>query len=232
MSAVLAQAGVADDATRYNIYSAIHKALRAFMSDTLVRVGAMDVADDGERAAVLGQLGDLLAACSMHLHHENEVIHPAIERARKHAAARTIEDHHHHEAAIADLEKAVERLQAASAELRPALAKALYLSLSDFVAENFSHMITEEVDNHAELIAAYDDAAILGLEQRIVASLEPEQKLATMRWMIPHINAAERAFLLGGMKRHAPPAVFAAVLGLARERLSQRDFFKLERALA
>ena len=34
------------------------------------------------------------------------------------------------------------------------------------------------------------------------------------------------------MKRHAPREVFEAVLGLARDSLSQRDFYKLERALA
>ena len=50
--------------------------------------------------------------------------------------------------------------------------------------------------------------------------------------MIPQINASERAWLLGGMKRGAPPEVFRLVIELARETLSQRDFYKLEKALA
>lgn len=49
--------------------------------------------------------------------------------------------------------------------------------------------------------------------------------------MIGHINATERAFKLGGIKHGAPPQVFNAVMGLAREVLSQRDFDKLELAL-
>jgi hypothetical protein len=38
--------------------------------------------------------------------------------------------------------------------------------------------------------------------------------------------------MLGGMKHGAPPEVFAGVMALAREVLTQRDYYKLERALA
>jgi hypothetical protein len=93
-------------------------------------------------------------------------------------------------------------------------------------------MITEETDNHAVLSNAISDADILAIEHRIVSSLRPEQSFIGMRWMLGHINACERAFMLSGMKRNAPPPVFTAVLGLAREVLSERDFNKLEAALA
>ncbi len=234
MSAVLKEIApsAAAPSSRHNIYSVIHKALRAFMTDTLLKIGRMDVTDAAERAEAIAQLHRLLAMCSSHLHHENEFIHAAIEAARPRGAARTTEDHRHHERAIAGLRDEVAGFEAAPAELLPALARQLYLSLSAFVAENFTHMITEEVENHATLIEAYDEGQVLALEQRLVASLSPEEKFTAMSWMIPHINANERAFLLGGLKRHAPREVFEAVLGLARDRLGQRDFYKLERALA
>jgi len=72
---------------------------------------------------------------------------------------------------------------------------------------------------------------VLELEHRIVSSLPPEESAATMRWMLAYINAAERAFLVGNVKRNAPPAVLAGILGMAREILSQRDMFKLEKAI-
>jgi hypothetical protein len=233
MSAVLKETvHVSLAAPRYNIYRVIHKALRAFMADTLLKIGKMDAGDDGERTEALAQLRGLLEMCDSHLRHENEFIHTAIEQVRPRATARTVEDHHHHEAALARLEREIVQFESAAPELRPALAQDLYLSLSQFVAENFTHMITEETENHTALIGAYDESQVLTLEQSLVASLSPEEKFTAMRWMIPHINASERAFLLGGMKRHAPPPAFDAVLGLARERLTQRDFHKLERALA
>jgi len=231
MSAVLKEAAAPATPSRHNIYSAIHKALRAFMADTLLKVGRMDVTDDGERGETMAQLRGLLAICQSHLQHENDYIHPALEQARPNGAARTIADHHHHELAFAGLQSEAARFESAAADRRPLLANKLYLSLSAFVAENFTHMITEEVENHATLIEAYDEREVLALEQRLAASLSPEEKFTAMSWMIPHMNAVERARLLGGMKRHAPREIFEAVLGLARDNLSQRDFYKLERAL-
>ena len=90
----------------------------------------------------------------------------------------------------------------------------------------------EETDNHAVLIAAYSDVQLRDIEQRLKATLTPAQTMEALRWMLPHVNASERATMLGGMKRGAPPAAFEAVLSIARETLSQRDFYKLERALA
>ena len=234
MSAVLKEVESASVAPspRHNIYSVIHKALRAFMTDTLLKIGRMDVGDDGERCETMTQLRGLLALCGSHLEHENDFVHPALEQARPNGAARTDAEHRHHELAIAGLQSELERFESASPERRPQQAKSLYLSLSAFIAENFAHMITEEVENHATLVEAYDEAEVLALEQRLVASLSPEEKFTAMSWMIPHINASERAFLLGGLRRRAPREVFEAVLGLARDSLSQRDFYKLERVLA
>ena len=104
MSAVLKAVAATAAAPRHNIYQVIHKALRAFMSQTLLKVGRMDVTDDGERSEAVAQLRGLLAICKTHLHHEDEFVHPALERARAGGAARTTADHHHHELAISGLE--------------------------------------------------------------------------------------------------------------------------------
>lgn len=229
MNAVLKQT---DPATRYNIYRVIHKGLRAFMADTLLTWGRVDVNDDAECAEAVKQLRGLLTLCKSHLDHENQFVHPALEQARRGAAKRTAEDHVHHEQAIAKLEEEVARFEAAPITARAVLADRLYLHLSKFIAENFEHMLTEEIDNQAELIAAYDDAEIMNIEHAIVATLGPEEAYVGQYWMIPNMNATERAAVVGGIKQNAPREVFEMVLGIARERLTQRDFFKLERALA
>ena len=112
------------------------------------------------------------------------------------------------------------------------LAAELYIDLSNFVAENFEHMAVEETHNHALLTRRFSDDELLEIEHRIVAWMTPEELMVDLRWMLPHINADERAAMLGGMKRGAPPEVFGGVMALARDVLTQRDFYKLERALA
>ncbi len=217
---------------RYNIYVIVHKGLRGFMTDVLMRWGRVDVADDCERGQAVEQARELLALCKGHLQHENGVLHPAIERVRPGFTARIALEHAGHEAEITLLEAQLAELVDAPPAQHAPLAQRFYQRLSGFVAENLEHMLVEETENHRALIEAYSDEQVLGLEQAIVASMPPEKTFTWLRWMIPHINATERAFMLGGMKAGAPAEVFAGVMALAREVLSQRDYYKLERALA
>jgi len=93
-------------------------------------------------------------------------------------------------------------------------------------------MAVEETENQASLTRSYSDAELLAMEHVIRASLTPEQARMGLRWMLPHVTAAERAVMLGGMKRGAPPEVFNGVMALAAEVLSQRDLYKLQQALS
>jgi len=216
---------------RYNIYAVVHKGLRGFMTDVLLKLGRMDVTDACEREQVLEQLRGLLAMCRSHLQHENDFVHPAIARSDAQLSARTEHEHVEHVTQIDALERQIAKFESADPTRNAALARRLYLSVSAFVAENFTHMIVEETENHHALIQACTEEQVFAIEHRIVASLAPEESVQGLRWMLAHINAGERAALLGGMKRTAPPEVFNGVLELARQVLSQRDFYKLEMAL-
>jgi hypothetical protein len=235
MSAVMQSdefAAVGAAESRYNIYMIIHKALRGFMTDVLHRWGRMDVSDECERAEAVQQARALLAMCRGHVHHENNFIHLAIEKRRPGHTARIAREHVEHLQEIEHLETSVAELQSASVAERAVVAERIYRALGLFVAQNFVHMAIEETDHHRALTEVYSDAEILAIEHAIVTSLSPEEAFADLRWMIPQINATERAFMLGGMRRGAPPEVFKLVMELAREALSQRDFYKLEKALA
>ena len=70
-------------AGRRDFYAPIHKALRLFMTRTLATVGSTDPADAQEVRATLDLLERLLALCESHLKHENEFVHPALERLRR-----------------------------------------------------------------------------------------------------------------------------------------------------
>jgi hypothetical protein len=221
----------ASDPARYNIYVAVHKGLRGFMVDTLTKLGKVDVADECEFASVIEQAGSLLKTCLSHVHSENTFLHPLMERARAHSSGRTDDDHVQHLREIAALQQQVSQLLVAPEAARAFLARSLYLRMSRFVAENFEHMVTEETDNHAVLSAACTDEELLQIEGAIVASHTPEENMLFLRWMLVYMNTDERVFALKGMKQAMPPEIFQAILGLARDNLSQRDYFKLEKAL-
>src|SRR5687767_8562480 len=112
MSAVLldpiARAKTANN--RYNIYAVVHKGLRGFMMDILVKVGPMDVMDTAEAAQVVDQLRAMLAFCDRHIEHENQYLRPAIERSVACAAVPIADDHVGHQLEIAELSHAVDEL--------------------------------------------------------------------------------------------------------------------------
>ena len=108
----------------------------------------------------------------------------------------------------------------------------LYLRLSAFVAENFEHMQHEETHMNAALWATHSDDEIIAIEQRIIASHQPQEMMLAMRWMLPHLSPDERSAMLGGMRATAPADAFAGILGVIRPLLGGRDWRKLAQALS
>lgn len=215
-------------APRVDLYAVIHKALRLFMQDTLHRVGRLDAGDAVECQAVLAQVQALLEACRSHVAKEDAYVHTAIEARRPGASGRVAAEHTAHLEAIAALEA-----EAAALRALPTAAAAgrLYRHLARFVGENLEHMHVEETQHNAALWAAYSDAELMQIEQRIVGSIPPAEMAALLRWMIPAMNPVERAGMLGGMQQGMPPDAFAGVLDIARRVLDDTAWARLARAL-
>jgi hypothetical protein len=224
-------ATAAPKAPRHDLYVAIHKALRQFMSDTLSRLGTMDLDDDEERAAALSGVLALLGLLRSHLQHENDFIHTAIEARRPGAARHTADDHFLHVDAIANLEDEARAVRDARAEQRPALALQLYRHLAEFVGENLVHMQVEETRNNAALWELYDDAELQALHDRLLVSVGPAEMALAVRWMAAALAPQELAGLFGGMQKKAPPPAFEALLAVAHGQLDEKRWAKLARAL-
>jgi hemerythrin-like domain-containing protein len=218
-------------AGRRDFYAPIHKALRLFMTRTLCSVGSTDPADAQEVHATLDLLERLLALCESHLQHENEFVHPALERARSGSAARVGAEHDHHSEAIADLRDLAALVADSPEAARGAALSRLYRTLALFVAENLQHMHVEETAHNAVLWAAYSDEELDAIEHTLVTSIAPATMLEALHWFLPALNAPERAGMLGGIKQGMPPEPFRAVLDIAQRTLSPRDHALLLRDL-
>lgn len=211
---------------RHDIYAFIHKGLRAFMAHTLVRVGRLDPHDPAEVAEVSDELRALLDICSGHVRHENEVVHGAMESRRPGSSAAIAGEHVEHLRDIDSLRALIDRVPGSVEG-----AHALYHALGCFVAHNFEHMEQEESSHNAVLWDTHSDDELRALEHRITSSIAPQEMQLALRWMLPHMNPAERAGMLRGMRQAAPAEVFEGVLGLVRPLLGGRDWRKLSVAL-
>ena len=219
-------------APRFDMYSGIHKALRALMADTLLAVGRMDADDGLERAQVTERVLELLQFCAGHLQHENDFIHTAIEARAPGASAQIGHEHGEHVQHIAQLADAVAVLRGCEETARPLAASRLYRELALFVAHNFEHMNVEETAHNAVLWARYTDAELVAIHDALVASIPPQEMMATARWLVPFMNPAERVGLLADIRSKAPAAAFAAILDVVRPHLADNEWAKLARALS
>jgi hypothetical protein len=218
-------------ASRPNLYAAVHKGLRLFMSETLAALGRADPGQREERERALDQVRDLLAIASSHLKHENDFMHPALEACAHGASYRTADDHDEHLEAIEALRRDLAQARASTGALAAPALDALYHRLARFVAENFEHMEVEETHNMAILWDSLDDAQLQALHDELVAAIDPQEMAVFLRWILPAVSHPERLGMLEGMRASAPPEVFEGVLAIARERLSRRDYGKLAGAL-
>jgi Hemerythrin HHE cation binding domain len=218
-------------AGRLDLYAGIHKALRLGMSRTLCAVGSTDPGDADELAQALHGVERLLVLCELHLKHENQFVHPALERAHPGSAARIADEHVHHAEAIADLRDLAGLVAHSSGAPRAGALARLYRALALFVADNLSHMHVEETVHNPLLWSGFSDAELLEIEHAIVGAIEPQAMFEILHWFIPALNAPERAAMLASMRQGMPPEVFGAVLDVARRTLGEPAFAQLVRTL-
>lgn len=212
---------------RLDLYTGIHKGLRAFMARTLEAVGRLDPADAEDVAQALAQLRALLGLMRTHMHVENQFVHAALEARRPGAARRAAGEHADHEHAFEELAQAMLALERSAEPARAGSAALLYRRLALFVAENFSHMHVEETENNALLWAAYSDQELYLVHDALLAAVAPEQRSLALRWMLPALAPAERAALLTELQAKMPTEAFAGLVWSLQAELSARDWAKL-----
>lgn len=216
---------------RFNFYAGIHKALRAFMADTLLTVGRTDPTDDAELARTVAQVSELMDLCASHVAHENNFAHPALEARCPGISSTVAQEHEGHLHHIAHLGDAVRALPGLDADEREASLHALYLALALFVADNLQHMHKEETVHNAALWAAYTDAELVEMHDALIATIPQAEMMLVMRWMLPNLNAPERLGVMQEMRAGAPAPVFEGMLDATRGMLNAHNAMKLARGL-
>lgn len=219
-------------ADRYDSYLFIHKALRALMADTLVRLGSMDPTDDADTHAVLEQVRQAIALGECHLEKEENFVHPAMEARAPGSTRRASFDHASHTAAFAKILAACREVETSQGAVRAGRALCLYRRFALLVAEDFVHMNAEETENNAVLWATHTDEEIHALAARLVASIAPETLSKYLRWMLTANAPRDRVNILSGIQERMPRPGFSRLLEAVLPNLRDADRTKLLAALA
>jgi hypothetical protein len=208
---------------RHNFYKHAHKGIRAVADRLVGLAGRTDFLRSDEVVTLQRSLDEAFAVFEAHAAHETEFITPLVRACAPPLAAESDAEHRAQELRLRELREAL-ALAAAAGPSAPTVGHGFVVALSRFQGEMLVHMADEEETLMSALWAAYDDTTLREVERALVASLPPAEKLANLRWMLPALNGAERAELLGGVQRSAPASVLAAVWTVAHEVLPAEEW--------
>lgn len=216
---------------RFSFYKQIHKGIRAVAHAMLERAQQTDFARPHEVEELSRVVEQAFAVFEGHAAKETEFVTPVLRVCAPSIAADSDAEHREQELRLRDLRRA---LQAAGrgGPSAPALGHAFVVGLSRFEGEMLVHMADEEERLMPALWAAFDDDALLRIHDALVASIPPAEKAEHLGWMLPALNARERAELLAGARASVPPPAFEALRGLARRVLPAADWDRLEADLS
>ncbi|HSU49796.1 MAG TPA: hemerythrin domain-containing protein [Segetibacter sp.] len=207
---------------RFNSFNMIHKALRAMMYDTALILQQTFFGDVKEAAVALGKVETIIYEFEQHAHHEDTFMLPAIEAYEPELVEKFEKEH------VADIEIG-NRLQVLlhiyrsleTSEERINCGSCINKSFRDFMVFNIEHMSKEEIEINRVLWANYTDEELLALNERLTASIPPEKKINSAKWMLRSINKMEAITWLQSVKETAPSFIFDALIEMAGTELPE-----------
>ncbi|HEV2449551.1 MAG TPA: hemerythrin domain-containing protein [Thermoplasmata archaeon] len=211
---------------REDLFTPVHKALRAMMYDLSSRVQSNDFADlAATRALVVDLEHDFAVArsagcmlCVFHEHADTEegIVFPEVKRTSGELVASLIAEHldlARREIAITDAAHAL--LALGSEEDRLTAGTALNLALNQLLAAYLVHINREDAELVPRMREHFTDPQMAKMRGAIIAQFPPDRLFALLGWMLPALNVTELTDLIGELKRSAPPPVTQAVVDLA-----------------
>ena len=177
--------------TRFDLFTTVHKGLRAALFGAVQQAGRADFTQTGEADAVAASVRRALSYLAEHAEHEAREIVPEIGRHSAELAADLGADH----ARTGGLEQQVldlaDRLAGAMSAERLSIGRRLSHRLAQLTAEHLRHMEREEVQANRVLWAHRTDEELAAIHGRIVAAIAPSRIAEWMELLLPAVNATE-----------------------------------------
>lgn len=204
---------------RFDLYTHVHKAIRALLFDALEAVGRTDFSHTAELPATLATVRRTLRLTREHAEHEDRDVHPLLHALAPELAADLEAGHDRFEGLEHEIEQCLARIEAASAAERVSLGQRVHDMLGGLAAEHLAHMRIEESRANRVLWAHRSDAELAEVQARIVGSIPPAGVAEWLELLLYYGNLGERAGLLAELRAGVPAEVLGELTAAARARL-------------
>jgi hypothetical protein len=182
--------------TRVDLFTTIHKGLRAALFAAAQRVARADFARAADAAAVADAIGRLAELLDDHARHETREVLPDLARVAPELAADLAADHARLRGQEQQLRRLGARLDGAADAERCSLGRRLHDRFGPLIADHLRLMEREEVAAQRVLWAHRSDAELAAIGRNFVASLSPARLAAWLEVVAPAVSERERQALL------------------------------------
>jgi hypothetical protein len=211
---------------RDDLFTNIHKAIRAGLFDLITTAGSTDWTDAAAVAAFDTDWRRLRALLAAHTEHEDRHILRILDGHDRGATDPAEAQHRRLDGWLRDL---TDWIEAIVADPDPLRGLALYRELAMFCADYLTHIHEEETTIMSRVWELCTDEEIAATRAAFMAETTPDILDTSLRLMLPAIDPGARADLVAGLAATAPPPVLDGVLGLAGEVLPAGEAQRLRR---
>ncbi|HKZ67518.1 MAG TPA: hemerythrin domain-containing protein [Chitinophagaceae bacterium] len=214
--------------SRFNIFNQIHKALRAMLYDTSLTLQQTYFADAEEAETSLEKVRMTVDVFDEHAAHEDHFVLPAIQQYEP-SLVDAFEQEHEKDHALSERIRGLIIVyhHAIKTEVKIETGEAINKAFIEFMIFNLQHMAKEETVLNKVLWRYYSDAEIMAINQRIVASIPPEETAVASAWMMRGMSNAEISGWLKAVEKNAPEAMFTQLFSIAEKELPADRFRKV-----
>ena len=217
---------------RHEMYRPIHKALRHMMFAAAHTLGIADFRDDAEARDAIASLERIINVLIVHAEHENDYIHPDLEKRAPGLIAAYETDHQSDEEIYAELRRLGQEIANATSDQKVALGVEAYGLYNGFVGDYLGHLVREETELQQALWDNFTDEELAAMEGQIMANVPPDVRAEFLPEICAALNADELTGMLGQMKAMAPPEMFQGVMKMAEQAATPSNFEKVRARLA
>lgn len=196
--------------------------------DTSLTLQQTYFGDTEEVETALEKVKIVVDVFDKHAGHEDHFILPAIQQYEP-SLVDAFEQEHEKDHALSQKLRGLLIVYdyAIKAEVKLETGQAINAAFIEFMIFNLEHMAKEETVLNKVLWRHYSDAEIMAINQKIIASISPEEIAVTSVWMMRGMSNMEISRWLKAVEKHAPEPVFTQLLEIAEKELPYERYRKI-----
>lgn len=213
---------------KVDLFTAIHKAIRALLYATGNQLQTANLAEEEDMLVTLTRLEHTIEMLEEHGHHEDELIFPPIEQVAPGSTEEAESQHRGYEERVIRLREVIKLIKDTTEPSgRMALAGLLNRRFTDFMAFYLTHMNCEEetVLEVSQQKLTYDE--LMAIRLSVQSSIPPGRYSEWLQWMLPALSIHELVPLLSQVKASAPAPVFEKIKNIGQTYIDRNRWEKI-----